>query len=164
VASQEGVARYESIQNNFSILNRRFEDELAEICRRERVSLLPYSPIGGGVLTGKYNVPEPPSSARFSYYLREGGERQKVMARRFVNDKSLATTQAILEIAQQLNVTPASLAVAWSKQHDFVASTIIGVNSLEQLDEILPAADLVLTPETLQQIDEISQQFPYPLG
>lgn len=164
VAEHGGWARYESIQNNFSILNRRFEDELAEICRRERVSLLPYSPIGGGVLTGKYNVPEPPASARFSHYLREGGERQKVMARRFVNDKSLATTQAILELAQELGVTPATLAVAWSKQHDFVASTIIGVNSVEQLEEILPAAEFVLTSETLSRIDEISKQFPYPLG
>jgi aryl-alcohol dehydrogenase-like predicted oxidoreductase len=163
-AEQGGWPRYESVQNNFSILNRRFEDELAEICRRERISLLAYSPIGGGVLTGKYNVSEPPANARFSYYVREGGERQKMMSRRFVNEKSLATTQAVLDIAKQLEVTPASLAVAWSKQHDFVASTIVGVNTLEQLEEILPAADLELTSETLKQIDDISRRYLYPLG
>jgi aryl-alcohol dehydrogenase-like predicted oxidoreductase len=164
VAGQHVWPRYQSIQNNFSLLNRRFEDELAEICRRERISLLPYSPIGGGVLTGKYNTPEPPADARFSYYLREGGERQQVMARRFVNEKSLATTQEILRIAQQLNVSSAALAVAWSKQHDFVASTLVGANSASQLEQVLPAADLVLDPEILQQIDEVSRKYPYPLG
>jgi aryl-alcohol dehydrogenase-like predicted oxidoreductase len=163
-AEQGNWPRYESVQNNFSILNRRFEDEMAEICRRERISLLPYSPIGGGVLTGKYNVPEPPRNARFSHYLREGGERQKIMAKRFVNEKSLATTAAILELARELGVTSAALAVAWSKQHDFVASTIIGVNTPEQLEQILPAADLILERETLQRIDEICRQYPYPLG
>jgi aryl-alcohol dehydrogenase-like predicted oxidoreductase len=164
VAERLGVPRYESVQNNFSILNRRFEDELAEICRRERIGLLAYSPIGGGVLTGKYNVPDPPPQARFSYYLREGGERQQIMARRFVNEKSLATTEVVIEIARQLNVSAGALAVAWSKQHDFVASTLVGANTREQLEEILPAADLVLETDILRQIDEISRAYPYPLG
>ena len=54
-AKHEGLPKYETIQNNFSLMNRRFEDELANVCRREKVSLIPYSPLGGGVLSGKYN-------------------------------------------------------------------------------------------------------------
>ena len=64
-----GVARYESIQNNFSINNRRFEDELKQVCRQEGISLLPYSPLGGGVLSGKYLDGARPEGALFARYL-----------------------------------------------------------------------------------------------
>ena len=68
IAHYEGLAKFQSIQNNFSLLSRRFLDELAEVCRRETVSLLPYSPIGGGVLSGKYNQEEMPRNCRFGDY------------------------------------------------------------------------------------------------
>lgn len=164
VADRHGWSRYESIQNNFSIINRRFQDELANICRRERISLLPYSPMGGGVLTGKYNHEPWPNGSRFAMYTQTGGERQKAMAKRFVNEKSLRTAAELGTLAQELQVSPAVLAVAWSKQHDFVASTIIGANTAAQLDAVLPAADLELSAETLKQIDAITAKYPYPLG
>jgi aryl-alcohol dehydrogenase-like predicted oxidoreductase len=163
VSQTLGIVRYESLQNNFSLINRRFEDELAEVCRREQLSLLPYSPLGGGVLSGKYNHPAPPAEARFSVY-RAGGERQQAMARRFVNEKSLGVAGEIVKLAAELGVHPAALAAAWSKQHDFVASTIIGANSVQQLREILPAAELVLDDATRKRIDEITARYPYPLG
>ncbi|TVP80708.1 MAG: aldo/keto reductase [Puniceicoccaceae bacterium] len=164
VAKENGFSRYESIQNNFSINNRRFEDALADICRREGISLLPYSPIGGGVLSGKYNEGARPEGARFSEYLKAGGERQREMATRFVNTKSLATTAELIKLADDLSMDVVTLAVAWSKQHDFVASTIIGANSIEQLKPSLAAADLKLSDETLAKIDAISEKYPYPMG
>lgn len=163
IADTHRWRRYESIQNNFSILHRRFLDEMAEICRREQISLLPYSPMAGGVLTGKYNQPHPPPNARFVQY-RQLAERQQAMARRFVNEKSLAATAEVLQLANELGVHPGALAVAWSKQHDFVASTIIGANSVEQLEQVLPAADLVLDGEVMARIDAIAARYPYPLG
>lgn len=163
VAEQYGFQRYESIQNNFSLINRRFEDSLAEICRREQVSCLPYSPIGGGVLTGKYLDGQFPAGARFSQY-RAKGPRQQAMVQRFVNEKSLSTTRELCELARELGCTPATLATSWSKQHDFVASTIIGANTLAQLEEILPAAELTLDQSTLERMDEICARYPYPLG
>ena len=66
VAEANGFSRYETIQNNYSAINRRFEDGLAEICRREQISCLPYSPLGGGVLTGKYNDGAWPEGCRFT--------------------------------------------------------------------------------------------------
>ena len=163
-ALEKGCARYETIQNNFSINNRRFEDALADICRREGISLLPYSPIGGGVLSGKYNDGALPEGARFTEYLKGDGERQRQMADRFVNEKSLATTAELIKLARELQIDVVTLAVAWSKQHAFVASTIIGANSIEQLKPSLQAADLKLSEETLQKIDSISAKFPYPMG
>ena len=163
VSESRGFARYESIQNNFSAVNRRFEDALADVCRREQISCLPYSPLGGGVLTGKYDQGQWPENARFTHY-RSLGPRQQKMVQRFVNEKSLATTSEMGQLASKLGTSVTALAVAWSKQNDFVASTIIGVNSVAHLQEILPAADLVLSDETMDEIDEITKRYPYPLG
>jgi len=164
VAAEKGLSRYETIQNNFSINHRRFEDELGDICLREGISLLPYSPIAGGVLSGKYNEGALPEGARFTEYLKSEGKRQREMSHRFVNEKSLATTAALVELAKEHDIHVVSLAVAWSKQHDFVASTIIGANSIEQLKPSLAAADLKLSDEVLKAIDAISERFPYPMG
>jgi len=163
-SERSGTIRYETIQNNFSILNRRFEDSLADMCRRENISLLPYSPIGGGVLSGKYNVETPPGDARFSKYLKEGEARQRLMANRFMNQKTLASTEELMVIAKESGMSPVTMAVAWSKQHDFVASTIIGANTVDQLEDSLKAADMELKPDVLRKIDEVSKKIMYPMG
>ncbi|KJS05264.1 MAG: aldo/keto reductase [Gammaproteobacteria bacterium BRH_c0] len=157
-----GLARYETIQNNFSLNNRRFEDALAQVCRKEQVSLIPYSPLAGGVLSGKYNDGFP-DGARFSEYYKEG-TRQKAMIQRFVNDRTIASTRKFQAIAAELGITSVTLATAWSKQHDYVASTIVGATHIDQMDEILAAADLVLSADTLQKIDAVSADILYPMG
>ncbi|MXO64013.1 aldo/keto reductase [Qipengyuania oceanensis] len=162
-AEKLGTARYQTIQNNFSLNNRRFEDELAQVCRMEGVSLIPYSPIAGGVLSGKYNDGGRPEGARFTRYLGMEG-RQAAMGRRFVNDRSLESTKRFAEIAQEAGLDPVTMAVAWSKQHDFVASTIVGVSSFDQLDPIFAAADLELDADTMKAIDKVSREIRYPMG
>jgi aryl-alcohol dehydrogenase-like predicted oxidoreductase len=162
-AKNEGLPKYETIQNNFSLLNRRFEDELANVCRREKVSLIPYSPIGGGVLSGKYNGGNWPEPARFSHY-RNDPVRGQTMTKRFVNEKTLATTERISKLAAALEISPVTFAVAWSLVHDFVASTIIGATSAEQLPEIVRASEVKLPQEVLTKVDEISREILYPMG
>ncbi len=161
-AEKHGVRRFDSIQNNFSLINRRCESELAQVCRKEKVSLLPYSPLGGGVLTGKY-CDSLPKSARFTDYLESGGPRQKSMAQRFVNDRTLELTRQLALIASDIGITLTALSVAWSRQHDFVASTIIGATTVEQLDESLAAKELILDAETLERIDALDVEFPCAL-
>lgn len=163
VASYEGLARFESIQNNFSLLNRRFLDELATVCRREQVSLLPYSPIGGGVLSGKYNGEQQPANSRFSDY-QNADSRQQMMAKRFVNEGTLASTARYIEIASEAGMSPVTLATAWSMNFDFVASTIIGARNAEQLDESLAALDVKLDQSIMDKCDAVHQQYPYPMG
>ena len=163
-SDQCGLTRYDTIQNNFSLNNRRFEDELAEVCRRENVSLLSYSPLAGGVLTGKYNEGQHPEGARFSSYLQSGEPRQRAMAERFVNDRSLAATEKFIAIANEAGMDVVTLATAWSKQHDFVASTIVGVSHEDHLDPILAAAGVSLDDELLAKIDAVSREIPYPMG
>lgn len=159
-----GLTRYDTIQNNFSLNNRRFEDELAEVCRRENISLLPYSPLAGGVLTGKYNGTQFPEGARFSSYLQNGEPRQKAMAERFVNDRSMAATEKFIALAEEVGMNIVTMATAWSKQHDFVASTIVGVSHEDHLEPIIAAANMTLDTATLKKIDQVSQDIPYPMG
>jgi len=158
-----GIARYHTIQNNFSLNNRRFEDELAQVCRQEGVSLIPYSPLAGGVLSGKYQDGARPDGARFSRYLGTEG-RQAAMGRRFVNEKSLAATERYLQIAEENGLHPVTMATAWSKQHDFVASTIVGVSAYDQVDPILAAKDLVLGDELMKTLNAVGKDILYPMG
>ena len=158
------IARFESIQNNFSLLNPRFLDELSTICRKEQISLLPYSPMAGGVLSGKYNAGFYPEGARFSSYIQNKSKRVQAMANRFVNDKTMAATAKYMDLAKKLGMSPVTLAVAWSKQHDFVASTIIGARELVQLDDSLKALDIVLDNNTLEEIKTIQSDILYPMG
>jgi aryl-alcohol dehydrogenase-like predicted oxidoreductase len=158
-----GVARYQTIQNNFSLNNRRFEDELAQACKHEGVSLIPYSPLGGGVLSGKYQGGATPEGARFSHYINKGG-RHTVMAQRFVNEKSLAATQAYMAIAAEAGMSPVTLATAWSKQHDFVASTIVGATHDNQLPDIFAAIDMTLSDEVMKACHKVSKEILYPMG
>ncbi len=162
VSEHLGLPRYETIQNNFSLLNRRFEDELANVCRREKVSLLPYSPIGGGVLSGKYQAGAWPEGARFSRY-RNDGKRGATMTARFLNDKTRATTDRIMELAAGLQMSPATFATAWTLSQDFVASTIIGATRESQLDDTLKGT-VSLPFDVLVKVDEISREIQYPMG
>jgi aryl-alcohol dehydrogenase-like predicted oxidoreductase len=163
VAEREGVARYETIQNNFSLNNRRFEDELAQACRQEGVSLIPYSPLAGGVLSGKYAEGARPPGARFTRYEQMGG-RQAAMAGRFLNDRTAASTARFAAIAREAGLSLTTLATAWSKQHDFVASTIVGATHVDQLADILAAAEVTLPQDVLDAIDRVSKEILYPMG
>ncbi len=160
---RRGLAEYQTIQNNFSMNNRRFEDELAQVCRKEGVSLIPYSPLAGGVLSGKYNSGERPEGARFSRYLEMGG-RQAAMTRRFVGEKPLASVERFLAVAVEAEMSPVTLAVAWSKQHDFVASTIVGASHESQLAEIFAASELELDEETMRAVHRVTREIMYPMG
>jgi hypothetical protein len=119
-SERNGFARYRTIQNNFSLNNRRFEDELAQVCRHEGVSLIPYSPLAGGVLSGKYDGGATPEGARFSSYLKMGG-RQAAMAHRSLNERSLEATRRFAIIAAEAGVAPVTLAIAWSKKNNIAS-------------------------------------------
>jgi aryl-alcohol dehydrogenase-like predicted oxidoreductase len=162
MADKHATARYETIQNNFSLIARRFEDELATVCRQQQVSLLAYSPIGGGVLSGKYQGGAWPEGARFTRY-RAGAPRNRVMTERFVNERTLASSARFAELAKQCGLSPVTFAVAWVLTRDFLGSAIIGVTSTEQLAEHLAAAEAKLPPEALEAVDRISKEIRYPM-
>ncbi len=163
MADRSASVRYETIQNNFSLLNRRFEDEIAEVCRRERVSLLPYNPIGAGVLSGKYQDGAWPEGARFTLY-QEDSPRTQAMAKRFVNERTLEATARFAEVARGCDLSPVAFAVAWTLSKNFVGSTIIGATHPDQLDETLAGAGAKIPEDALAACNRISKEIRYPLG
>ncbi|QDF29122.1 aldo/keto reductase [Halarcobacter anaerophilus] len=164
ISKYKDLARFESIQNNFSLLNPRFHDELANVCKRENISLLPYSPIAGGVLSGKYNSGLYPEGCRFTAYAKHQNPRVQAQSKRFVNDKTIEATKRYMSLAKDYGVSPVTLAVAYSKHFDFVASTIIGARKLSQLEESFAALDFKIDDELMNKIKEIQSDILYPMG
>ncbi len=162
LADRSGSVRFETIQNNFSLINRRFEDELARICRHEKLSLLAYSPIGAGVLSGKYQGGAWPAGARFTRY-REHDPRTQAMTRRFVNERTLETAARVSELASACGLSPVTFAVAWTLTRDFLGAALVGVTDPAQLEEQLAAADAVIPDDALAAVDRITREIRYPM-
>lgn len=164
ISKNLGISRFQSIQNNFSLLNPRFLDELSNVCKKENISLLPYSPIAGGVLSGKYNGSLYPDGCRFTSYITNPNPRVQAMATRFVNEKTIEATKRYIVLAKEYGISPVTLAVAYSKHFDFVASTIIGARTVEQLDDSFAAFDFKIDDELMKKIEEIQKDILYPMG
>ena len=165
VSDARGLARYETIQNNFSLLNRRFEDELANVCRREKVSLLPYSPIAGGVLTGKYQGGACPE-ARASRATRKNDQRGADHGAALRQREDAGVDRALREASPpRPGSRPSTLAVAWTLAHDFVGSTIIGATVGRRSSTTRSrAAEVKLSRETLAACDAVTREILYPMG
>lgn len=164
IAKHKRLNRFQSIQNNFSLNNPRFLDELSTVCQQEQISLLAYSPLGGGVLSGKYNDGNYPSNARYSHHIHSKFLREREMAKRFINAKTIEATKEYMALAEALNTSSVTLAIAWTLSFDFVASALTSARVEEQLDNVLKATDLKLSQETLEKIKAIQKDILYPMG
>ena len=164
ISRYRGFKCFQSIQNNFSLLNRRFLDEIALVCRKENVSLLPYSPLAGGVLSGKYLPDGQWDGYRYGDYSHNPDPRMRAQVGRFANNRSITAAQKYAETARKFGLAPATMAAAWTLSFDFVPSTIIGATKPIQLDDTLKAADTVLPAELFAECNAINQEILYPMG
>lgn len=142
-----------SVQNAYSLLNRVFESGLAEVCYRENVGLLPYSVLGFGLLTGKY-VDDPAAVGRINLFPGFGQRYQKPAV-----DEAV---RAYVALARAHGLTPTELAMAFVCSRWFVSSTIVGATSVEQLQELIRAADNPMTNELSEAIAGVHQRFTNP--
>lgn len=148
-----GLPRIESVQNPYSLLNRTFEIGLAEIAHREQVGLLAYSPLGFGVLSGKYAGGARPAGARLTMFDR---------FRRYLTPEGEAATLAYVELARRHGMEPAQLALAFVNSRPFLTSTIIGASRIEQLAENVASVERTLSGDILAEIEGIHQRHPNP--
>ena len=148
--------RIVSIQNSYSLVVRKdFEAGLAESCYHHRVGLLPYSPLAGGSLTGKYADRESvPEGARYTMF--------PGFMDRYYGSQNEAAVAAYGKIARGRGLTPTQLALSWCYHREHVASTIIGATSIAQLREDIEAYDLRLDDETIDEIEGVYRQFTDP--
>lgn len=153
LAEQHGLPRVATVQNPYCLINRSYENALDESCHRLNVSLLAYSPLGFGLLTGKYDAsgiegPEAPKDGRIARY-------ESMRKQRWGRPEALEAARRYNALAREHGLTPTQLALAFCYTKWQVASTIIGVTSVAQLDEDLAAWGTTLSPELLAAIDAI---------
>ncbi|MDT8383505.1 MAG: NADP(H)-dependent aldo-keto reductase [Gammaproteobacteria bacterium] len=153
LSEQYDLPRMVSVQNPYSLLNRSFEVGMAEVAHREDCGLLAYSPLGFGVLSGKYLHGQRPATARITLYER---------FTRYSNPQVEAATEAYVALAREHGLDPAQMALAYVTSRPFVTSTIIGATSLEQLQSNLASRDLSLSDALLAGIEAIHQRHPNP--
>jgi aryl-alcohol dehydrogenase-like predicted oxidoreductase len=159
LAEQHGLSRIVSVQNPYCLINRTVDNGLDEVMYRQNIGLLAYSPLGFGLLTGKYDDTGIHSAdapqGRMSLY-------ESMKKQRWGRDEALAAARKYNALATANGMSPTQMALAWCYNHWKVASTIIGVTSVAQLDECLNAWGTVLSPEVLAEIDKIRWEIRDP--
>lgn len=154
VAREKGLARVVTIQNQYDLTNRTFEIGLSEICLREGVGLLPYSPLGGGTLSGKYLNGAQPAGARHTLFDRNRDRYNGAHVQKGI--------EAYVNIAKKHGLDPAQMALAFVNDRPFVTSNIIGATTMEQLASDIASADITLPQEVLAEIAEVYKWIPDP--
>ena len=151
LAKELNLPQIISIQNAYNLINRLFENGLAEACYHQQIGLLAYSPLGFGVLTGKYLGD---GIGRLNLYSAFGQRYHKVNVKE--------ATQEYVQLAQRYGIKPSHLALAFVRSRWFTTSTIIGATTMAQLKENLDSLAVELSSEILQEIDKIHQRYPNP--
>ncbi len=153
LAREMGAPEVVSIQNEYSLLYRQADTDLAEVCHNEGVRILSYSPLATGLLTGKYQGGAVPEGSRMSVYPDLGGRK---------TDRAFAAVDAYLKIAEKHGLDVVQMSLAFVMSRPFMGSTIFGATSTEQLARILDGKDLVLSDEVMADIDQAHRAHPYP--
>lgn len=150
--ARKGAPKISTVQNPYSLLNRKDEIGLTEILHRENVGYLPYSPLGMGTLSGKY-LNEMPKNARITLFPQY---------KRYSNAKAEEATAKYVNLAKKHNLNPAEMALAFVEHQPFVTSTIIGATSMEQLKENINSIEVQLSDDLLEEINKIHEEIPNP--
>ena len=160
IAQMKGWEPLISLQPQYSILARDIEVEIVPVCQRFGLGIIPWSPLAGGMLTGKYKKGEEPTEGtRFA----APGPFQQIWRARALSERNHAIMEVALEEAAKLDISPIALALAWNLSRPGVVSPIIGPKSVKQLEDNLAALDVTLPAETVERIDAASEpRYPYP--
>ncbi|HLP99063.1 MAG TPA: NADP(H)-dependent aldo-keto reductase [Sideroxyarcus sp.] len=152
-AEQLDLPKVVSVQNAYHLMNRTFENGLAETCRHTGVGLLAYSPLAFGHLTGKY-LADPQAHGRITLFPGFG--------QRYNKPNVPAAVMEYVRIAQEAGLTPATLALAFARTRWFTGSVIVGATTLAQLQENLASATVTLSTEVLEKIEAVHKRLPNP--
>jgi aryl-alcohol dehydrogenase-like predicted oxidoreductase len=153
LAETHGLPRPVSVQNAFNLVNRSYEVGLSEVTYEEQVSLLAYSPLGQGYLTGKYENGALPPKSRKTLFDRLG---------RYEKGNGPRAISAYVALAKKYGLDPSQMAISYAVSRPFVTSAIIGATTMEQLKTDIDAADMKLSGDILEDIDQIHLDYPNP--
>ena len=148
------LARMDCVQPRYNLLFRQIEREMLPFCGEEGVGVIPYNPIAGGLLSGKYSGSAAPSAGRFTLG-NAGGMYQD----RYWHDREFGTVEELRKLADEAGVSLVTLAVAWVAANPVVTAPIIGASSPEQLVPSLAAAEYQIDPDLKSRLDERTQEY-----
>jgi aryl-alcohol dehydrogenase-like predicted oxidoreductase len=154
LSEQMNLPRVASVQNEYNLLYRHFDLDLAELSHHEDVGLLAYSPLAAGILTGKYINGQKPAGTRAAINGDLGGRLQPLQE---------APTKAYLDIAARHGLDPSQMALAFCLTRRFMTSVIIGATSMAQLKTDIGSANVGLSNDALAEIEKVHRQYPMPL-
>jgi len=148
------LVRFESVQPRYNLLFREFERELFPLCTEERIGVIPFNPIAGGMLSGKHRRGEPTGGTRFTL-----GNAASLYQRRYWKDDAFDTVEALQSLAAEAGMPLPTLAVAWVLANPVITAPIVGASRPEQLNATLAAADVHLDESLLARLDELTRPF-----
>ncbi|TMF89847.1 MAG: aldo/keto reductase, partial [Chloroflexi bacterium] len=155
LGSERRLARVTIVQPRYNLLNRVYERDLLPLCRAAGIGVVPYNPLGAGMLTGKYHRgQEPPEGSRFAL-----GDYGRMYQKRYWNETMFDVVEAVGEIATELSVTPAQIAVAWLLAQPDITAPLVGASRPEQLRDTVGALEVRLPEAALRRLDEASSPF-----
>jgi aryl-alcohol dehydrogenase (NADP+) len=146
-----GVSRFESVQPRYNLLFRENERELFPLCEEERVAVIPYNPLAGGLLTGKHRAGAPTEGTRFTL-----GRSQEMYRERYWQDQMFATVDELRTVAEEVGVPLTTLAIQWVLANPVITSPIVGASRPDQLAASVAAVDSPLAPEVQARLDELT--------
>ena len=150
-----GLARFDSVQPRYNLLFRQIEREMLPFCGEDGVGVIPYNPLAGGLLSGKHNRAEGPTSgSRFTL-----GAAARNYQERYWHDREFDTVEKLLPLADQAGVSLVTLAVAWVLANPAITAPIIGASRPDQLDASLAATTFKIAEALKQQLDEITHDY-----
>ncbi|MYM54774.1 aldo/keto reductase [Thalassovita mangrovi] len=152
-AERTGGPRPVTIQNEYSLLCRLYDTDLAEVNANEDVGLIAFSPLAAGLLTGKYQNGAVPAGSRMSVVPELGGRK---------TERVFDAVDAYLKVAAEHGIDPIHMAIAWARQRPFMTSVIFGASSLAQLEHILDGDDVVLSDALMEELDTVHKRHPMP--
>lgn len=151
-----GWARFVSVQPRYNLLYREIERELLPLCAEEGIGVIPFNPIGGGMITGKHNPSKAPTEGtRFAY----GGRVGDLYRDRYWHENIFKAVENLQAVAARVGMPLPTMAVAWVLSNPTITSPIIGASKPEQLDATIAAAETKLDPVLLDELDKSTRQF-----
>ncbi|MNJ39886.1 General stress protein 69 [compost metagenome] len=151
ISDVRGYSRYISLQQQYSLINREAERELVSLCAEEKVGIIPWAPLGGGFLTGKYRRGETPTEGRLG--TAKAGESSWLNR---ADDKNFAILDTVLAAAEETGKTPAQVSLNWLLEQPCITSPIFGASTFAQFEENMGAVGWKLPTELRQRLDEVS--------
>lgn len=154
ISARQGLARFECLQPMYNLCKRQAEVEILPLAGAEQLGVISYSPLGGGLLTGKYSTTSKPKTGRLV--------ENEMYAKRYDDPVYFEIAERFAAHAEEHGVKPATLAVAWVMSHPAITAPIIGARNIEQLEASLAALDVEMTPEWRAEISALSTEPPPP--